>query len=444
MRWFGTDGIRGRAFEGLFTAQKLQCVGRAFGYYLSTQCSSNLWILIGVDTRGSGPEFASALSLGLEAAGVRYRYVGVCSSPALAWLTQYYGAHLGIMLSASHNPAEYNGIKCFHQDGTKLSIEEECSIEDCIAYSLEQRIDHPNVSVNALREEVSLQDPYMNALRQGHSLKGLKVVLDGAHGSLWDSARVCFERCGAEVLSSIGNAPDGNNINAHVGVLHPEHLQWEVSKFGADLGFCFDGDGDRVGVVDGQGHYWNGDHILAVLSSEASGVVGTSMSNYGLEMFCIARGQTFIRVDVGDRWVSQALSKYQLRWGGESSGHIIDQNFLPVGDGLWIALTLAELFLRGKKIPLFPGFKPYPGVQCNMHVTDKACLDLPELKSYLAQFQSHLGVGVRMVIRPSGTEPLIRILLEGSCLEHLKDAMHQLTTQLTGYTQGAIESIACL
>ena len=454
LRWFGTDGIRGIEFEGLFIPSILTRIGCALSEYLYKKFHVSmknsrrpLWVLIATDTRRSGDEFSRALSSGLKKNRVKVAHLGVCSSSALAWLTRYYTANFGIMVSASHNPAVYNGIKCFDSMGRKLSVEEELEIEMFIDHHTQ---DHLVKDVARQFERKTHYTrmfsllPYKRALIQGRNLKGLRVVLDGAHGSLWNFATHCFTLCGAEVVETLGNAPDGYNINEDVGVLYPHHLQKAVLTHSADLGFSFDGDGDRVGVVDALGRYWNGDHILAVLAQDASCIVGTVMSNYGLERYWNDRGKSFLRVEVGDRWISQALKAHGLRWGGESSGHIIDDSFLPVGDGLWIALQVSTQFLKGMKAPLFPAFIPYPVLQSTIPKGRTFSLRTPENQSYLRTLCKSLEPNVRLVVRPSGTEPVIRILVEGPCLIQLKSVMEQVTQWLSGYhrTENMIETTA--
>jgi phosphoglucosamine mutase len=441
LRWFGTDGIRGIAFEGVFTAEKLTCLGSAFGKYMRSECHKTAgapWALLGIDTRASGSAFAQALAQGLSQEDIGIGYLGVCSSPALAWLCRHHQADFGIMVSASHNPAQYNGIKFFLKSGSKPSLHTEGIIESYI----EQALTHPYVPHETVPYALCIthdQAAYEHALTQEKCLKELTVVLDAAQGSVWQQAAHCFEACGAKVVSVLGNAPDGNNINEGCGVLHPEALQKEVLRCSADLGFCFDGDGDRIGVVDSQGRYWNGDHILAALAEESQGIVGTRMSNYGLERKCQERKQSFFRVDVGDRWVSQALKQYQLRWGGEPSGHVIDYDFLPVGDGLWIALSLAHQYIAQKKQDFFPAFTVYPGIQANLCASDVSFLDFPEFHAYMNDFHKTFGSGIRIVVRPSGTEPVLRVLLEGEDARTLEHAMQVLLEHLRMYIEDTVE-----
>lgn len=442
LRWFGTDGIRGISFEGIFTSEKLICIGQAFGQYIRahhTQSARAPWALVGIDTRASGSEFACALAQGLSQENIGIGYLGVCSSPALAWLCRHHHADFGIMVSASHNPAYYNGIKCFLNDGSKLSLHSEGIIESYIEHALM----HPCVPHEIASHALCVthdQTAYEDALTQSKCLKGLTVVLDAAHGSVWQQAAHCFKACGAEVVS-MGNTPNGHNINEGCGVLHPEALQDKVVRCGADLGFCFDGDGDRIGVVDSQGRYWNGDHILAVIAEKSQGIVGTRMSNYGLERKCQERGQSFFRVDVGDRWVAQALKEHHFRWGGEPSGHIIDYDFLPVGDGLWIALSLAHQYISQNKQDFFPAFKVYPGIQANLRVSDVSRIDCPEFHAYMNDFHKAFGSEIRIVVRPSGTEPLLRVLLEGEDATTLEHAMQVLLEHLRPYTENTVEQV---
>ncbi|ETZ06751.1 phosphoglucosamine mutase [Holospora obtusa F1] len=445
LRWFGTDGIRGIAFEGLFVPSVLTRVGKGIGEYLHNKFSNqvlknSLWVLIGVDTRDSGPTFAASLISGLqEYVGVGY--LGVCSSGALAWLTRYYGAHFGIMVSASHNSAIYNGIKCFDSDGSKFSVEDELEIEDYVAYHLQKAL---HIKDSSFLQVTHSQNAYQEALTFGRNLKGLRVILDGAHGSLWKFASDCFTICGAEVVSVLGADPNGRNINENSGVLYPSCLQNAVINHCADLGFCFDGDGDRVGVVDNLGKYWDGDQILAALSKDSVSVVGTVMSNYGLERYFLEKGKSFFRVDVGDRWISQALKTNKLRWGGESSGHLIDYNFLPVGDGLWIALEMSSRFIQEGKVPIFPVFSPYPVLQKNIPISGNFSLNIPEIQSRLCGVYASLSPDVRLVLRPSGTEPVIRILLEGLCVKTLKFEMERVVAWISEYMniENAFESNA--
>jgi len=439
---FGTDGIREITGHGVLRPEILPSLGLACGFYLKSDLCAlkkeKQTVLLGRDTRASGPKIQEGFSKGLQNLGVHILDVGVCSSPTLAFLTRYYEADLGIMISASHNPAQYNGVKFFTHEGRKMSLMQEKAFEE---FFFQQAVEWCGPKILGSQSCFVSTTPYQKHLlsqviQKGLDIKGLKVVLDCGHGALWQEGRSLFETCGAEVVAMLGGQPSGYNINEGCGALYPENLSLEVQNQGADLGFGFDGDGDRVVVVDRRGKIWDGDQILAALRPESGGIVGTVMSNLGLELFCDDHGLSFYRTDVGDRHVFSALEERGWFLGGESSGHVIDREFLPTGDGLWGALCIAD---RIKKNPdLFPVFHPMPSVKCNIKLggkIDAFSFHSNAFQDLLGVFRQRLSSKARMVVRLSGTEPLIRILLEGQDNQEITRMAKHLEEQLILLTQ---------
>lgn len=417
---FGTDGIREVTGHGVLRPEILPSLGLACGFYLKSDLCAlkkeKQTVMLGRDTRASGPQIQEEFSKGLQDLGVQILDVGVCSSPTLAFLTRYYEADLGIMISASHNPAQYNGIKFFTHEGRKMSLMQEKAFEE---FFFQQAVEWCGPKILGSQSHFVSTTPYQKhvlsrVIQKGLDIKGLKVVLDCGHGALWQEGRFLFETCGAEVVAMLGGQPSGYNINEGCGALYPQNLSLEVQNQGADLGFGFDGDGDRVVVVDRRGNIWDGDQILAALRPESGGIVGTVMSNLGLELFCYEQCLSFYRTDVGDRHVFSALEERGWFLGGESSGHVIDRGFLPTGDGLWGALCIADMI---KKNPdLFPVFHPMPSIKCNIQLGEKGesfFLNSLQFEDLISTFRQRLSNRGRVVVRLSGTEPLMRILLEG-------------------------------
>lgn len=425
-RYFGTDGIRGRVGEWPISADFMLRLGRGLGVVLGREKKSSRrpLVLIGKDTRASGYMFESALEAGLTAAGADVRLFGPMPTPAVAYLTRSLRADAGIVISASHNPHYDNGIKFFSSDGEKLSDEIEAAIE------LETEAPFTTVDSEHLGKVVRVTDAITRyaefcktTVPEDFSLAGMKIVLDCAHGATYQVAPKVFGELGAHVYA-IGDKPDGFNINQNVGSMHPEALQRAVVEQGADIGFAFDGDGDRVQVVDRHGVLGDGDDMLYVLahSWQSRGrlkgpVVGTLMSNYGLQKALAGLGVELIRANVGDRFVLQKLKEHGGILGGETSGHLLCLDRATTGDGIVAALALLEaLKLSGQDLSAArQGLKKMPQVMINVRaVGAREALNSDAVRQALADTeQALLGRG-RVVLRASGTEPLVRVTVEAA------------------------------
>lgn len=420
-KFFGTDGIRGTVGSYPITPDFMLKLGWAAGRVLGSEKGSK--ILIGKDTRISGYMIESALEAGLSAAGVDIQLLGPMPTPAIAQLTRTLKAQAGIVISASHNPFADNGIKFFSAEGTKLADD----IEYAIEAELQKEIECSESAVLGKASRINdAPGRYIefckNTFPEDLNLKSLKIVVDCANGATYHIAPKVLTELGAELIS-IGDIPDGMNINAGYGSTHPENLQKEVLKHKADLGVAFDGDGDRLIMVDHEGELVDGDQLLYVMAMAAyakgalkGGVVGTLMTNLGLEHAFKEHEIPFSRAGVGDRYVMEQLIDKNWHLGGESSGHLICLNQTTTGDGIVAALqVLAAIVEQGKSLKeLASGMKKYPMVLINVRVTEKPDLDNhAEIQAALAQAEEELADSGRVLLRPSGTEPLIRVMVEG-------------------------------
>lgn len=419
-RYFGTDGIRGKIGQYPMTPDFILKLGWAAGKVLVN--NNHPLVLIGKDTRISGYMLESALQAGLEAAGVHVRLLGPMPTPAVSYLTRAFRASAGIVISASHNPFDDNGVKFFSSDGMKLPDDVEEQIE---AY-LER--DFVCVESANLGRAVRIEDAagrYIEfckrALPLEQSLAGLRIVVDCANGATYHIAPHVFEELGAEVMT-IANKPNGLNINEECGATHVDTLRDHVLKYRADLGIALDGDGDRLMMVDHKGNTINGDQVLAIItharakeSALANGVVGTLMSNLGLEQAIQRLGLPFYRANVGDRYVLEQMLQNQCVLGGESSGHVIVRDVMPTGDGIISALqVLGAMTSSGKSLDeLSQVMQQYPQTLVNVRVQQKLDLKHPVIQSAVADVEATLGSRGRVLLRASGTEPLIRVMVEG-------------------------------
>ncbi|MBB3330845.1 phosphoglucosamine mutase [Halomonas campaniensis] len=426
-RYFGTDGIRGTVGQPPITADFMLKLGWATGRVLAeTNSKRRHRVLIGKDTRISGYMFESALEAGLSAAGVDVALLGPMPTPGIAYLTRTFRADAGIVISASHNPFADNGIKFFSTEGVKLADEVEARIE--------AMLDEPltTVAADRLGKVARIDDAagrYIefckSTIPDRVSLRGLRVVLDCAHGATYHIAPSVFRELGAEV-SLIGASPDGLNINKEVGSTHPAALRAAVIQQGADLGVAFDGDGDRVLLVDADGREIDGDDILYLIARDrhgrgelGGGVVGTLMSNFGLAAAFEAMGVPFERARVGDRYVMERLAANGWQLGGESSGHIVCGHVQTTGDGIVSALQVLAIMVREEKPlqRLLAGMEKAPQSLVNVRLTPgsdaRAVMEMPALKDAVAEVETELGDEGRVLLRPSGTEPLIRVMVEG-------------------------------
>ena len=420
-KFFGTDGIRGTVGSYPITPDFMLKLGWAAGRVLGAEKGSK--ILIGKDTRISGYMIESALEAGLSAAGVDIQLLGPMPTPAIAQLTRTLKAQAGIVISASHNHFADNGIKFFSAEGTKLADD----VEHAIEAELEKELVCCESSVLGKASRINdAPGRYIefckNTFPAELNLSSLKIVVDCANGATYHIAPKVFTELGAELIS-IGDSPDGMNINADYGSTHPENLQKEVLKNKADLGVAFDGDGDRLIMVDHKGELVDGDQLLYVMAMAAyakgalkGGVVGTLMTNLGLEHAFKEHEIPFSRAGVGDRYVMEQLLDKNWRLGGESSGHLICLGQTTTGDGIVAALqVLSAVVEKGKSLnELASGMKKYPMVLINVRVAEKPDLDSnAEIQAALAEAEMVLADTGRVLLRPSGTEPLIRVMVEG-------------------------------
>jgi len=420
-RYFGTDGIRGRVGEWPMTAEFVLRLGWAAGSVLAAHGSRE--VLIGKDTRLSGYMLESALEAGLAAAGVNARLVGPMPTPAIAYLTRTFRQAAGIVISASHNPYYDNGVKFFGGDGMKLP--------DAVEAQIEARLEEPMTTVDSgvLGRASRVEDArgrYIEFCKGtipfGTDFRGLRLVVDSAHGATYSIAPRVFRELGAEVIA-IGSAPDGLNINAGCGATAPETLAQRVIAEGADAGIAFDGDGDRVIMVDRHGRIVDGDALLLILARArhergdlAGGVVGTLMSNLGLERALAEMGVPFARAAVGDRFVLEQLRANGWKLGGESSGHIVCLDRTTTGDGIVSGLqVLARMAECGLALDeLAAGMEYYPQVLVNVPIAERVDPRADAgVCATVEAVEAELGAAGRVLLRASGTEPLIRVMVEG-------------------------------
>jgi phosphoglucosamine mutase len=420
-KYFGTDGIRGRVGDWPVTADFMLKLGRAVGVVLGG--GNKATVLIGKDTRVSGYMFEAALEAGLVAAGADVRMLGPMPTPAVAYLTRSLRASAGIVISASHNAYQDNGVKFFSAAGEKLS--------DAVELAIEQEIDAPFVTVSSekLGKAARISDATTryaefckSTVAADFTLRGMKIVVDCAHGATYQIAPTLLRELGADV-TAIGNAPDGFNINRDVGSTKPAALQKAVVDSGADLGIAFDGDGDRVQLVDARGGLVDGDDILFVLACSWQNqgrlrgpVIGTLMTNFGLEQAFAARGIGFERAKVGDRHVLHKMKEFGATLGGETSGHVLCLDRASTGDGIVSALQVLEAVRRhGNLAELTQGWERLPQTTVNVRTADAAgALENAGVKAARAEVEQALSGRGRLVLRPSGTEPLIRVTVEAA------------------------------
>ncbi|WP_244834433.1 phosphoglucosamine mutase [Clostridium sp. BJN0001] len=437
-RMFGTDGVRGVANKEL-TAQIAYDLGKA-GAFVLTEGAHKPKILVAKDTRISGDMLESALTAGILSVGAEAIVLGVVPTPAVAYLTRKYGADAGVMISASHNPVEYNGIKFFNDKGYKLSDELEDKIQEIIESGFKNVPSPEGTEIGRKKFEVGALDDYIEFAKKTapYSLKGLKVALDCANGSAYKSSVKAFRDLGADVFV-INDNPDGTNINEKCGSTHPEELMDYVVKEGCDVGFAFDGDADRCLAVDEKGNLISGDFTLMLCGSylkelgklSHNTIVGTVMSNLGLDIACKKLKMNLVKTTVGDRYVLEKMIREGYTLGGEQSGHIIFLDYNTTGDGLVTALQIATIVKKkGKSLSeLCSIMKDLPQVLANAVVpNDKKedYLNDDEIQAEIKKIEDSLnGVG-RVLIRPSGTEPLVRVMLEGENQKEIDKMAHKL------------------
>ncbi len=418
-KYFGTDGIRGRVGDFPITPEFVMKLGWAAGKIFASQGKHH--ILIGKDTRISGYMFESALEAGLSAAGVDIGLLGPMPTPGIAYLTRTFHADAGIVISASHNPFYDNGIKFFTADGSKLDDETEAAIEALLDQPMEVVASDKLGKVKRINDAAGRYIEFCKSTVFGLSLKGMRIVLDCAHGATYQIAPSVFSELGAEVFS-IGIEPDGLNINEQVGSTSPKALQAKVLELEADLGIAFDGDGDRVAMVDHKGELIDGDELIFMIARHQQdldelqgGVVGTLMTNMGMELALKELNIPFVRANVGDRYVLQQLQERNWALGGENSGHLLCLNATTTGDGVVAALqVLKALKAHGQRLHDFKqGMTKFPQVMKNVRVTDKSVVNNEQVLSAVVQAEEELAGRGRVLLRPSGTEPVVRVMVEG-------------------------------
>jgi phosphoglucosamine mutase len=422
-KYFGTDGIRGRVGDAPVTPDFMLKLGWATGKVFASEDDTQPTVVIGKDTRVSGYMLESALQAGLVAAGANVKLLGPLPTPGIALLTRTQKADAGIVISASHNPYFDNGIKFFNGQGSKLSDELELQIEAMIDSPMEtvdsEQLGKASRIVDAAGRYVEYcKSTFPDEL----SLKGMKLVIDCAHGATYHIAPAVFDELGATTVL-IGATPDGYNINDGVGSTEPAALQAKVLEEGADIGIAFDGDGDRLQMVNARGDLLTGDDVLYVLAMHRlangdsdAGIVGTLMTNMGLELALEAGGLRLARAKVGDRYVKELMVAEGWSLGGESSGHIICGDLSTTGDGIIAALqVLAAVRASGKSLEaLASGFSPLPQVLVNVRISKGFDLTAhPTIGEACRRVESELEGRGRLLLRPSGTEPVIRVMVEG-------------------------------
>ncbi len=425
-RLFGTDGVRGIANQTL-TCELAMNIGRAVACVLSANTEHRPNFIVGSDTRISSDMLITAICAGLTSVGADVTVLGVVPTPAVAYLVGKYHADAGIMISASHNPAQFNGIKIFSSDGFKLPDALEEQIETLIIYNnlgssvvTDDKIGKISYSQTAINDYISHLLSTIN-----HDLSGMKIAVDCANGSASVTAKKLFSNLKAQV-TILNDTPNGMNINQNCGSTHLEQLQEYVTNNGLDLGIAFDGDADRCLCVDEHGNIIDGDYIMAVCALDMrerkklakNAVVGTIMTNYGFTKFCEENNFKFIATKVGDRFVLEEMQLEDYSFGGEQSGHIIFKDYATTGDGQLTALQLLEIVSRKKQklSKLASVMKKYPQFIVNIPVSTEGKLKFytdAHIKQAVEKAKNSLSGNGRIVVRPSGTEPLIRVMTEG-------------------------------
>ncbi len=421
-KYFGTDGIRGKVNNSKINGEMFFKFGLAAGTYFRNLKKKKQIAIIAKDTRLSGYTLEPALVSGLASAGMHIFTLGPLPTNGLAMLTKEMRANLGIMITASHNQYTDNGMKLFGPDGLKLSDKIEKKIEKIIDSNISSNLTKP-LNLGRVKRLENANDNYIKILKRNFpnnfSLKGLKIAIDCANGAAYKSAPKLLRSLGAKVYE-VGTKPNGININYKCGSTYPKKIKLLTKKFKTDLGISLDGDGDRIIIADEKANIIDGDKIIAVLADRwqrkkilRGGVIGTLMSNYGLEKFFKEKNIKFYRSNVGDRYVKELMQKKRFNLGGEQSGHIILGNFATTGDGLLVALEILFSIRKGKKASeLFSIFKPTPQLLENISVKDKSVIGSKKCKLAIKKAEKIIFDKGRLLVRKSGTEPKIRIMCE--------------------------------
>ncbi len=421
-KYFGTDGIRGKVNNSKINGEMFFKFGLAAGTYFKNLKKKKQIAIIAKDTRLSGYTLEPALVSGLASAGMHVFTLGPLPTNGLAMLTKKMRANLGIMITASHNQFTDNGMKLFGPDGMKLSDKIEKKIEKIIDSNISSKLTKP-LNLGRVKRLEDANENYINILKSNFpnnfSLKGLKIAIDCANGAAYKSAPKLLRSLGAKVFE-VGTKPNGININYKCGSTHPEKIKSLTKKFKTDLGISLDGDADRIILTDEKANIVDGDKIIAVLAERwkrkkilRGGVIGTLMSNYGLEKFFKEKKIKFFRSNVGDRYVKELMQNKKFNLGGEQSGHIILGNFATTGDGLLVALEILFSLRKGKKASkLFSIFRPTPQVLENISVKDKSIISSKKCKFAIKKAEKIIFGKGRLLVRKSGTESKIRIMCE--------------------------------
>jgi phosphoglucosamine mutase len=441
---FGTDGIRGVANASPMTTDVAMKVGLSTAHVFKNR-HRRPKIIIGKDTRLSGYMLENALTAGICSMGVDVLLVGPLPTPGIAFITGSMRADAGIVISASHNPYEYNGIKIFAADGYKLPDETEQYMEELILSGAVENLPRPSATeIGRARRIDDAQGRYIVYLKTTFpndlSMEGLKLVIDCAHGASYKVAPSVFEELGAEVILT-GDRPNGRNINKDCGSLHPDHMASLVREHGADAGFAFDGDADRVIFADEKGEILDGDQLMAICATHymknnclrENTVVGTVMSNLGLEVALRKMGGTLVRTPVGDRYVVERMRQTNCNLGGEQSGHIIFLDCSTTGDGILSAIQILAVMLReGRRLSeLKQVMERYPQKLVSVEVGNRRPIEeVPELVKLKDALEARLGSEGRLLIRPSGTEPVIRVMAEGADAQLIEDVVQEMAASI--------------
>ncbi len=433
---FGTDGIRGVANVYPLTIDICRKLARAIYKKFLNNDLQRKTVFIGKDTRISGDMFEHSLAAEFSAMGVDVNLFGIIPTPAVSVLTKKFEANLGIMISASHNPYNDNGIKLFNSLGVKLSDEEELELEDLI-FNNNEDFSVSNDKFGRIIFDRAAHKMYQDIFERSFSFEKkitgkLNIVIDSSNGALSKIAPQVFRNLGFNVIS-LFDTPNGININDNCGVTHSGILSHAVINSNADFGIAFDGDGDRVLICDEKGQLLNGEDILAILSLEGSykEIVSTIMANLGFEKYLKRRGIKLTKTNVGDRYVSEYLRYNSVDLGGEPSGHIIVRSHAPTGDGLFVGLKAVEMMLRsGKKFSELRLFEHTPSVNKNIKVTDKSVIENENVKKLIEDCRTELSEKGKLIVRPSGTEPLIRITAEGEDPDQLNNIIEKISAAI--------------
>lgn len=435
-KYFGTDGVRGVANAEL-TPELAYKIGRCGGYVLTKEAHQPK-VVIGLDTRISGPMLEAALIAGLLSIGASVVRLGVVSTPAVAYLTKELGADAGVMISASHNPVEDNGIKFIAGDGFKLSDETELEIEALLDAEKDELPRPVGGDIGTVTIDEGAKQRYLDFLKTTvkGDFSGLKIVLDCANGAAYQLAPAIFRELGADV-TTVGAEPDGRNINAGVGSTHPEYLREKVLEHGADLGLSFDGDADRLIAIDEKGEEVDGDYILCIVGDRLKRegklaeetIVTTVMANIGFFKGTESIGLKTAKTAVGDRYVMEEMRRGGYNLGGEQSGHVIFLDYITTGDGILTGLQLVEtVAASGKKLGELKGLmRKFPQKLVNVRVADKSLYNgNAAIEEAVKQVEAELGDNGRVLVRPSGTESLIRVMAEGPDKEQVEAYVDQI------------------